>query len=135
MSNITIACIALAVFSVSSTLGGIVLIVLEVLESKRGQKGTKGTKGTKPPVWFHSMDIREKVERMKGEEMTVYRCDKCGEIHDHIGEMYSVTIEYAGNGSVNLPRNGKFHLCGSCERELMEQLRAYEKKQIGEDDE
>lgn len=132
MSNITIACIALAVFSVSSTLGGIVLIVFEVLESKRGQKGTKGTK---PPVWFHSMDIREEVERMKGEEMTVYRCDKCGEIHDHIGEMYSVTIEYAGKGSVNLPRNGKFHLCGSCERELLEQLRAYEKKQIGEDEE
>ena len=135
MSNITIACIALAVFSVSSTLGGIVLIVLEVLESKRGQKGAKGTKGTKPPVWFHSMDTREEVERMKGEEMTVYRCDKCGEIRDHIGEMYSVTIEYAGKAHVNIPMDGRFHLCSSCERELLEQLHAYEKKQIGEDEE
>lgn len=66
MSNITIACIALAVFSASSVIGGVVLIVWEVLEGdKKGQKGQKGQKGTKPPVWFHSMDIREEVEKME----------------------------------------------------------------------
>ena len=67
--------------------------------------------------------------------MRVYRCDKCGEIHEHIGEMYFVKIEYAGNAHVNIPRDGMFHLCGSCERGILEQLHAYEKKQIGEDEE
>lgn len=66
MSNITIACIALAVFSASSVIGGVVLIVWEVLEGDK--KGQKGQEGTKPPVWFHSMDIREEVEKMEEKE-------------------------------------------------------------------
>ena len=65
MSNITIACIALAVFSVSSTLGGIALIVLEVIGDKKGQKGQEGTK---PLAWFHSMTVREEIEKTKGEQ-------------------------------------------------------------------
>ncbi len=38
MSNITIATICLAVFSVCSMLGGIALVVTEVLERKRGEE-------------------------------------------------------------------------------------------------
>ena len=56
MNNITITAICLAIFSACSVIGGIILIILEVLDQKK----------EKPPVWFHSMDIREEVE--KGED-------------------------------------------------------------------
>ena len=56
MSNITITAICLAVIGVCCVVSGIILIILEVTEQK------------KPPTWFHSMDIREEVEKLEEKE-------------------------------------------------------------------
>lgn len=58
MSNITIACICLAIFSVCSVICGIILLVSEILDYKKHKDQNKH------PVWFHSVDIRSEVERI-----------------------------------------------------------------------
>ena len=66
--------------------------------------------------------------------MTVYRCDKCGAIHEKISEMYNVAINYAGRSTVNLPKGGKFQTCGKCTAEILNILNAWKKDDKQEDE-
>lgn len=59
--------------------------------------------------------------------MICYKCDKCLSIHESLGEMNNLEFSYAGIASVVFPRNGKFHICDKCKRELLETLHAFSK--------
>jgi len=56
MNNLIAVC--LAIFSVCCVLGGIILIILDIRDERK----------MKPPVWFHSLDVRDEVERIGKEE-------------------------------------------------------------------
>ena len=56
--------------------------------------------------------------------MILYKCDRCGEVHESIGEMTDVVISHAGKSIVNYPRNGKFQVCKVCEIKLLNFLNA-----------
>ena len=57
--------------------------------------------------------------------MILYKCDRCGEVHESIGEMTDVAISHAGTSTINYPRDGKFQVCKKCEIKLLNTLNAF----------
>ena len=54
--------------------------------------------------------------------MICYKCDMCGDLHYHIGEMNNIKISYAGKAHCSYPNNGEFMVCDKCKVKLIKML-------------
>ena len=50
--------------------------------------------------------------------MIVYVCDICKSRHNSLSELYKMTIENARDNKQLLVHDGKYHICGRCQRAI-----------------